>query len=32
MEDIIPLFIVVILFTNIPNLRLELSLMVDFLN
>lgn len=32
MEDIIPLFIVVILFSNMGNVRAELSMMVDFLN
>ena len=32
MEDIIPVFIIVILFTNIPNIRLELNMMLDFVN
>ena len=32
MEDIIPVFIIVILFTNIPNIRLELNMMLDFIN
>lgn len=32
MEDIIPVFIVVVLFANVPYLRSELNLMMDFIH
>ena len=32
MEDIIPVFIVVVLFSSVENLRMELTMMIDFLN
>ena len=32
MEDIIPVFIIIVLFSNLPNIKLHLTMMVDYLN
>lgn len=32
MEDIIPVFIVVVLYTSVENLRSELNIMIDYIH